>query len=237
MAFTIGSRLNKLSGLIKNSVASLADIRAMADLAPLEGNYLPWTRASMRPAGIRFCTNVVRLTNPDLIVELGGGNSTFYLRRLLREKGQGFLLTFEENLEWAEHLTQLLVREELGEYGRVVHAPLAPTANDEFSGQWYDPKIVTKTLDEQDQKIGVLVIDGPSGHRVEEAPQYSRRVFALPFLSQYLANTNTVMIDDTNREGEKNCVRLWQKQLNRPFSRVGLAGGYSYTSNSPLQLD
>src|SRR3954451_9082711 len=67
------------------------DLHAWQVLRPLldDGNYLPWSSGTIRPAGLVLVCNEIVHRNRTRIVECGSGISPVVLARLLRQRGGG----------------------------------------------------------------------------------------------------------------------------------------------------
>ncbi len=190
------------------------DILAMQYLAPLCGEYLPWSGYAMRPSGLVQVLNEIVINQRSKIVECGAGVSTFYIARLLRQKG-GHLYTIEHNLDWMNWVQGELERESLSHLVTLVYAPLQPTDLSLQNTPWYDTEILRATLGSL-QGIDLLLVDGPPAY--EESIQYSRYP-ALPYFLPQFAPDVTVVIDDANREGEREIIKRWEGLLNVGFEQ------------------
>lgn len=226
-----------LRGLVANVCSIIYDTYALEKLRPIYNNYLPWTRASMRPRVIEISCTAICLLKPEIVVECGGGNSTFFIRSLLKQLGHGCLITIEEKQEWADMLSKQLKRCGLDEIGEIVCAPLQKRVEDDICGEWYDGKILSLSLSSVIKKVGVVIIDGPTGLSTHSRFDLSRRYYAVPFFIPYLAPEYFVILDDTNRLGERNCLSLWEHSLGVSFKSFGISGACAYASNSKLLLD
>ena len=118
----------------------------------------------MRPSGLVAVLNDIVINNRSRIVECGSGISTFYIGRLLQERG-GHLYTVEHDADWADLLQRALAQEDLSEYVTVVYAPLKEDKHTWNGATWYDEEKLgcIKTQG----KIDLLVVDGPPGYSTE----------------------------------------------------------------------
>ena len=186
------------------AVAAVGDRKdglAMQAIAPLSSAYVPWTGTAMRPSAIAAVLADVVIGERRRVVELGGGVSTFYLGRLLRERG-GHLWTVEHDERWAHLLRAQVEREGLGETATVIFAPLAPTAHGYADGaRWFaeDPLRPIAAAG----GIDLLLVDGPPAHG---AGVRHARYPALPFFAGALADGGTVVLDDILRRGEREIL-------------------------------
>jgi predicted O-methyltransferase YrrM len=188
------------------------DILAANFLAPLSTSYLPWSGSSMRPSGLVNVLNDIFINNRAIILECGGGISTFYIARLLSSRG-GHLYTVEHNQEWLDLLQNQLNKEGLAHLVTFIYAPLKPTNLSLENIPWYDGEAIDKQLP-QDKKIDLLLVDGPPAY--EEHLKYSRYP-AVPYFLSQLKSDFTIVIDDANRSGEQEIIKRWEKILNLDF--------------------
>jgi hypothetical protein len=233
------SSYQSATGLLRNLAAMVYDTYALQKLAPLYRGYLPWTRASIRPRTIEICCNAITIMRPKLIVELGGGNSTFFFRALLRQLGSGQLLTVEDNETWAAILEERLAAEALGAQGSICYAPPRAHEWSGIKGEWYDVSAIDSALAKAGEPVAMLVVDGPPASHAgtTNRADLSRRVFALPHFCKHLADPRFVLLDDTNRPGEEAALRVWEQEFKVAFKRFGVSGAFSYYSNCPLLLE
>lgn len=230
------SLFSKVSGATRILVRQVYDIQALGQLQPLYRRYLPWTRSSMRPSAIRLIASWITIYRPSLIVEFGGGNSTYILANLLQAQGHGRLISFDHNGEWVEILQSTLNQEGLRDVVSVVHAPLKPITNVSLTGSWYDSQIVEQAL-EGKEKVNGMIVDGPPGKILQDS-NVSCRYFALPIIKPFLDEEFAIFADDWQRQGESEMCHLWGKELALPIHTRGVSGGIAYIlSNHRMIID
>jgi len=189
------------------------DLNAWQVLRPLLdlGGYLPWSSGAMRPAGLVVVCNEIVQGARTRIVECGSGASTVLLARLLRERDAGAVVAIEHDRTWAALVGDLLRREALERFARVVHAPL------EGEPPWYAKAALAGLPAELD----LLVVDGPpacaAGHGDRRSP-------ALPFFEPRLVPGATVVLDDVDRPGEQEVLSRWQAETPWRFEVDETAG-------------
>lgn len=206
----------------------LNDLWAMQALSPLSPRYVPWTRLALRPAGIVAVLNEIVINRRLRIVECGGGISTIYVGRLLKERGEGHLHTIEHDEAWAGYLRRQLKEEGLDRRVSVTSADLVPIRVGTMTAvrPWYDRAQLEAVTAEA--PIDLLVVDGPpaEGSALQDA-----RYPALPVFRELFAEDFTVILDDINRLGEQEVLRRWESEVEigfqRRFARGRIAVGRS----------
>lgn len=189
------------------------DLLAMQALAPLSLTYLPWSASAMRPSGVVAVLNEILVHQRRVVVELGSGVSTFYIGRLLRQRG-GHLWTVEHDERWAELLGRELANEGLGDVVTVVHAPLTPAASG-WPGEestWYEQRGLAEMT--AGRAIDLLVVDGPPAYQAAHAhSRYPAGSFFAPLFAEDFA----VVLDDIDRRGEQDIMQRWEHELGVTF--------------------
>jgi hypothetical protein len=149
------------------------------------------------------CVLLARLVEehrPDLIVECGSGRSTAVLAEALYEFTRGRLVSLEHEFAFAAQTRALLEGINLAWLADIRYAPLEPHGQPGLlTGDWY----ARQSWDDL-HGIGMLVVDGPPGG----TSRYARHP-ALPLLRDRLVPGCVVVLDDVNREPEKQIVRDW----------------------------
>lgn len=136
---------------------------------------------------------------PRVVVECSSGLSTVVAAALCRNRGDGKVYSLEHDPVYAEKTRRLLAARGLDQWAQVIDAPLVPTTVDDWSGQWYDLSRLP-----QDIRAGLLVVDGPPSTLSPLA-----RYPALPLLRSRLAPGARVVLDDADRDDEREIVRRW----------------------------
>lgn len=187
----------------------LGDVIGLSALETLAGPYVPWSQWSLRPTAVATLVNAILVGGLETVVELGSGASTVYLGRALRETG-GSLVSFEQDAGWAEAIGSLIERDSLSGVVTIVHAPLEALARPSISGwpanaptAWYSERAVRDNLVDG---IELLLVDGPAaGESLDELV----RLPAVPLLSASLSDQFTIVLDDLDREAEREIIARW----------------------------
>ncbi|MCE9644890.1 MAG: class I SAM-dependent methyltransferase [Chloroflexi bacterium] len=187
------------------------DVFAAQVLASLSGKYVPWTMPALRPGAMATILNDIVINHRKTIVECGGGVSTIYISRLLKQIGSGHLYTIEHDVNWIGTLKEQVASEK--EFVTFIHAPMRPLQKIR-TGEWYDETVVTEAL--RGVLIDMLVVDGPN----ETVDDLQIRYAALPILKSFFAEKYSLTLDDVNRKGEKFILAEWKKQVNLNFHIV-----------------
>ena len=203
-----------LNKFLLDATRDRKDLLALQALAPLANGFLPWSQAAMRPSGLLAVLNDIVINRRTCIVECGGGISTFFIARLLRDR-PGHLYSIEHDADWAALLQHNLNAEGLGAQATVIHAPLAPTPLGwrGLPGAWYAGDKLCGL--KRDCKIDLLIVDGPPAYTKDL--RYARYP-AVPYFKDALAPDYTVVLDDINRRGEQEIAVRWGRELGVPFS-------------------
>ena len=208
------SNTNDLRAQLDAINRSSHDAVAIQVLAPLSTSYLPWSTSALRPSGLVKILNEIVINRRGTILECGGGISTLYIARLLKQQGHGHLYTLEDNLGWIEVLQNLLKDQGLDDYVTLIPAPLVPCDLALDGNQWYDLTAAKTILTEP--TIDFLIVDGPPAY--DEKRRRSRYP-ALPALKSILAAEFAIVLDDINRSGEAEIVQKWSAEFGLEFEQ------------------
>ena len=208
----------------------LNDLHAARALAPRSDRFAPWSPIAMRPAGVVTILNEIVTNDRDRIVECGGGVSTLYIARLLRQRARGHLWTVEDDARWAHHLSAQVESEGASAYVSVLHAELAPTSLSIAGAhaRWYDERKVREWIGEG--TIDLLIVDGPAGYTPERR---HARYPAVPYFRPLLADDYAVVLDDIHRPGEQEILERWERELGIAFERRYSAGRIAIAHSRP----
>ena len=211
------------------------DLMAMQYLSPLSEVYLPWTSYAIRPSALVTIINEIIINNRTSILECGGGISTIYIAKILKQRG-GHLYTIEHDPEWAKELQKQLDKQDLAQYVSLIAAPLekCPSGfNSSDCSFWYSLDILKQAL--ENIRIDLLLVDGPPAS--DRHGKYTRYP-AVPFLKQYFASDYAVILDDINRSGEQKIAQKWQQELDIHFKKHLIEGGIAiaYSQSKSMSL-
>lgn len=163
------------------------------DPLPLMGGW------ALSPRGMLQAIDLVTRPDVSLTLECGSGTSTLFLARALQVKGSGRLIALEHMVEFLEPTREALKHHGLDDVAEVRHAPLTEVDIDGGSYLWYE---VSSILDLSD--IDLLIVDGPPGSTGTRA-----RFPAYPLLSEKLAPSAFILVDDLQRSDERAVVDAW----------------------------
>ncbi len=196
-------------------VRELNDLRALQTLAPLRGGYVAWSTIGMRPAALVGVLNEVVLQQRRCVVECGGGISTVFLGRLLRQVG-GHVTTIEHDDRWARQLARQTEQEGLEEHVQIVNAPLTASLAgiDGATTRWYELAVLEALL--EGPQVDFLIVDGPPARSWELR---HARYPAVPFFRDRLARDYSLALDDIDRLGEQQILARWEHDLGIRFDR------------------
>lgn len=157
---------------------------------------------------------------PRVVMELGSGSSTPLIARTLLMLGVPDVLhlSVDHEAHYLELSRRLASVTGIADRVNFVHAALDVDAEDGLL--WYaglPEKLAGSTID-------FLFIDGPPAHRPGTG---AARYPALPRLLPYLSPSCVVLLDDANREGERDVVRRWLAEFPE-FSATTATRGKGY---------
>lgn len=148
-------------------------------------------------------TRILDEIQPHFILDMGLGISSTLISKYLTYKkfDDGKHIIAEHDKEW---ITFYCNQHKLSPYSSVQTQNLVTKSINGTS--YYAYENLVKTIGEK-IKFQVISIDGPFG-----SPQYSRRDI-LDLIPQYLDERFVIIMDDVNREGEKNTISDIEKSL------------------------
>lgn len=150
-----------------------------------------------------YLVRLIGTRNPRKVVELGSGVSTLIIAAALKKLQAGSLFySIEHDCDFVHETQEALRRENLLELVNIVYAPLVNVQINEKSYRWYQPSAFSDIKD-----IDLLVIDGPPGHT-----DHTARYPALPLLRPRLSENAIVLLDDANRQWEREILNRWRSE-------------------------
>lgn len=156
------------------------------------------------PDFLRQIYDLIQDETPSLVVEASSGVSTLIAAYSLRHVGRGRVVSLEHDPKYAEITRSIISRHGLQAISTVVHAPLKEYDVNGQSWLWYD-----LTSLEREQRIDLLLVDGPPGS-IQELARYP----ALPLLFGQLSEKATIVLDDGNRLDEKRIIEQWLREFD-----------------------
>ncbi len=148
--------------------------------------------------------NEIAFADRKRIVELGSGISTIVIGRLLAERG-GKIVAVEHNQEWARLVRAQVERERISHAVEVVVSSLEPHSRSWAGAPWYSRESVALLPG----GVNLLLVDGPPGYG--EGMTHSRYP-AMSALADRLARDALVILDDADREPEREIVARWSEE-------------------------
>lgn len=138
---------------------------------------------------------------PQTVMECSSGVSTLVVARCLQMNGAGHVYSLEHEPDYANKTRRLLGRYGLADWATVLDAPLQTKHTDT---PWYAEEAIPADL----ALVEILIVDGPPSPTAPLA-----RFPALPRLLPRLANDALIILDDADREDEREMVRRWKQQF------------------------
>jgi len=191
---------NRLS-LLENDITETQGLVQLSGLnhpypIPFGGDW------ALTPDAAAVLAREVVIKGPGTIVELGSGVSTLMVGRLLRQIGDGKLISLDHDPKWAEETRRNILASGLQDYVEVLDAPLVKQQIDGKEFIWYQIPDKVKQI----EQIDMLTVDGP--------PQTSdstvlARYPALPAFAAQLSEHAVIFVDDAKRIPETEMVKKW----------------------------
>lgn len=214
----------------------IKDIYSQSSLSSLLNDYpyIPVTNSSVDYHSLQIMINDIVINNRKNIVEFGSGISTILIARLIKiNQLNAMIYSIDDNEDWLTLIDQMLRKENLSSFVKLIHAPLERMDSlekiNKYALPWYSTKILNTNL--QNVKIDMVFIDGPMAYSSDI--QYSRYP-ALFYLQGKLEEKCSVFLHDCNRIAEQDIINEWSKALNQSpmkFTHTlsGFLLGHSYT--------
>ncbi|GGK89624.1 O-methyltransferase [Mangrovihabitans endophyticus] len=180
---------------------------------PSSGNF------ALSPVDMLAVLHLIRTRRPRLVLELGSGASTVWMAYALEAVG-GRLVSLDHDAEYARRTRAALAEHSLGAIAQVREAPLTPVTVDGRSYSWYD----TAELGDL-TGVELLLIDGPPAATGPDA-----RYPAMHVVSDLLAPSATVVVDDADRNDEQAAVRRWVEKTPGLTVEEDLSGRHAVLS-------
>lgn len=144
----------------------------------------------------------VAFTKPSLIFEIGSGTSTVTTSLFLKKSGsEARIVSIDHDANYYNPNKASLVKYGVDDIVDLHHTPLKKQHVNGNDYLWYDISNI-----QLDQKIDLLVIDGPPFETNKNA-----RYPAVPLLIEHLSDRAVIILDDASRKDENWMARKWAK--------------------------
>jgi hypothetical protein len=139
----------------------------------------------------------IKQHQPEIIIEFGSGTSTIIFD------------SFNIPVISFEHLEDFRTKNNLSlkNGAKIINTPL----KNYQKYIWYDKKIVQAELEKYKNKKAFVFVDGPPGITCDQA-RYPAFIEILRYFNQFC-----LILDDYNREDEKNIVKRWRHITNKIY--------------------
>ena len=150
------------------------------------------------------------------ILEVSSGLSTLVCAKWAQNQNfESNVTSIESSNYYLEKTAKSIEDEGLSQFSRLIHAPIS----EESGVLWHDSVVLKEYLD---GSYDCLVVDGPPANENKLA-----RFPALDLLMPHLADSCLIILDDYNRPGEEEVVRLWLKKyplsvVSKPKTEKGM---------------
>ncbi len=196
--------LNDVAATRRETEALFAQIQALLALERKLGltEALPPMRGwAGSPDFLLIVADEMLTRKPQTVMECSSGVSTLVVARCLQLNGAGHVCSLEHDSDYADKTRKLLDKYGLADWATVLDAPLQTKYTDT---PWYDEDMIPNNMG----LVEMLIVDGPPSHTAPLA-----RYPALPRLLSRMAKTALVILDDADREDEREMVIRWRQQF------------------------
>jgi len=188
-----------------------------------------WSGHAIAPQTLKLIQHLVASLAATRILELGSGISTLLLAHDFRRRGEGRLLSFDDDARWAAQTKARLTDEKLDSFAEVRVAPLVDIESGGRRAKWYDLSSLDKAT-----RFDLIVVDGPPAWQGDSLA----RLPALYELRRHLSDTGVLVLDDAGRSGEGQIARQWQRDFpDLHFRMVQTGRGLFVASVQKSALD
>ncbi|WP_179228526.1 class I SAM-dependent methyltransferase [Leptolyngbya ohadii] len=201
-------------------------IEALFSLIPLLNlrHPLPSMRDwAASPDFLALIVSLIREHRPQLVVEASSGVSTLVsaysleaisleamrLAAIADSTTQTQVISLEHESEYAIRNRNQIEQHGLQAIAKILDAPLETVSINQQEWFWYRRLELASLMQNTEKRIELLIIDGPP-----KDTQKLARYPALPLLWEWLSDEAIVLLDDADREDEREIVRRWQQEYS-----------------------
>jgi hypothetical protein len=179
--------------------------------------YFATTTSSLRFHTLAVILNDIVINKRQRIIEFGSGISTLAIANLIKKNNlECSFISVEDNEEWFHYIKSFLSRNDIQKYVNIIYAPLKKNSLALENNLWYSDQVLNENIS-SDFKFSLVIIDGPAawkpGIRLSRYP-------AVPYLINNLSEEFSIYLDDINRKGEKEIMKLWNHKYRIKFERI-----------------
>jgi predicted O-methyltransferase YrrM len=208
-------RQQKFLKALDDTYSQIESLLSVRSELGIDGD-IPTTRGwAASPDFLRELVRIIRTRKPEQVVEAGSGVSTIITALALQKNGMGNTIALENGSEFANETRSDLERHQIESHANVVHAPLTRHVNGDSEYTWYDTSALKGC-----GPIDLLIVDGPPALQ-----DPTSRFPALPLLLDHLSPDAVILMDDGDRQGEKEVVEKWCAEYELEASYLPLEDG------------
>ncbi|NJN25006.1 MAG: class I SAM-dependent methyltransferase [Cyclobacteriaceae bacterium] len=176
----------------------------------------PYTSSCLNYYKIHILINDLVLNRRSNYIELGSGLSTLALGLCIKKQALNCKIkSFEHDEHFLNIQLENIENMKLTNIIELCHAPIKFQHISGLSCDWYDDEVIFKKIG--NEKFDLMLVDGPPAYK--QKISYNRFP-ALPKLLSKLKENCSIYIDDTNRKGESNSLKRWEKSYKIKFRHL-----------------
>ena len=157
------------------------------------------------PDFLKLVVETILTNRPKLVLELGSGVSSVLASKSLEKNGEGKLISIDHDDKYADFTRERLDLENLSDIATIITSELITQTINKQNYMWYESTF----LNEINQKIDLLIIDGPP-RIINKNARYP----AIPLLKDHFSDNIIILVDDGKRKDDMKSVQKWIEELN-----------------------
>lgn len=172
------------------------------------------TSFSMDDSGLRFILEQLSKKGFQRILEFGSGLSTVYMAEIIKCLSLNTQInSVEGDAYWLDKVKEHSEKHGLSNHINFIYAPVFPDTRLGKKNKWYNQEILEKQL-LKDALFDLVIVDGPMAYHSDiELSRYG----AIPFVFSRISDECTIILDDCERNGEKEVMDMWKAQYGLSF--------------------
>lgn len=217
MMHQIASKIADKTFLKKILLGKQEELKGKLNLSSFHfRSYLPHTNSSLNYSTLSYLLNDILINDRSSIIEFGSGISTIYMAKLAEiNKKKIEIVSVDHDENWIRILKTLLTEEDLSQNVTFINSGMKVDKHSLNNTEWFDGELISKNI--KGKAFDLVIVDGPIAYTKSKRLS---RFPALPFINNYLSEKHAILLDDTNRKGESQIIKMWENQFGYRFKKL-----------------